>query len=407
MLANFIHLSLNQGINLLVALIITPYLFQTLGESQYGLVTLGLTVTLFFGILVNYGFNLNGPKELALIKQDRAAKQAYINEVVTTRLLLGLCLAGITLLLISLGAFQEYPTILALSTIVLINEAIYPMFILQGFDRLQWISKGNAVSKLIYLATIILVVKGVGDAKWVNFLFGGSSLLVNVVLLVFVYKVERIGFRISPIKRVFHRLVDNFQFLSSTFAAYILVNGGFMMLNSFVSSSEYGFYTLAHRISLLLRMIPVFLTQAMLQNATRMHKENSEQYESYLKKSYKNGILITFLLGLVIALGATWIVRFLAGDYNAYAANQMRLLCFLPFLGMLNLHNMVRILVEDRKYILSKAMWISTIVMLILALIGCYFYGGYGLAVALMFVEVFNFWVHHYLLSIDTRTSAT
>ena len=79
-LKNFVNLSLNQGINVVTALVITPFLFQRL-EEQYGLVALGFTVILLFGLLVNYGFNLNIPGKLALVKADRKALELMINEV--------------------------------------------------------------------------------------------------------------------------------------------------------------------------------------------------------------------------------------------------------------------------------------------------------------------------------------
>ena len=62
------------------------------------------------------------------------------------------------------------------------------------------------------------------------------------------------------LKRVAFRLVDNFQFFWSTVATYILLNGGFIMLKPLVRGDELGFFALAQRVSLILRMVPVFLT---------------------------------------------------------------------------------------------------------------------------------------------------
>lgn len=380
-------------------MIATPYLFQTLGEEDYGLVTLAQTVIMLLGILVSYGFNLNTPKQLALIKDNLMLKQELVNQVIIIRLILAfLCIGLLFILIYFLGLFPAYHTILFLSCVLLVNEAIFPMFISQGFDKLSWISKSNAVAKILYLGLIVLIIRDSSDAKWANFLMGSSALSINLFLLIYIYKKESIRFQWVAVSKVKHWLVNNFQFFSSTIASYVLVNGGYLLLSNFVDKSELGFYALAQRVSILLRMLPVFLTQSILQKATRLYEQDNVKFEEYLKRAYYNGVFITFSIGLVLALTATWVVRILAGEYIPLSANLMRILGFLPFFGMLNISNMIRILVTEQKHILAKAIWITTIVMLVLGSIGCYFFGSYGLAWVLVVAEIFNFWINRHLL---------
>ena len=44
-LKNFFNLIVNQGVNILVAIIATPILFQKLGESSFGLMNLSWIIT--------------------------------------------------------------------------------------------------------------------------------------------------------------------------------------------------------------------------------------------------------------------------------------------------------------------------------------------------------------------------
>ncbi|GHE53381.1 oligosaccharide flippase family protein [Roseivirga thermotolerans] len=407
--SNFLHLSLNQGANLLTTIILTPFLFKRIGEDQYGLISLALTVTMLFGIIVNYGFGLNVPKQLALVQQDRERKQRIINEVVVTRLVLSLLLVLLMYVLTTLlGFFSEYSTILLFSAVLLLNDAVYPMFILQGFDRLSWISKSNAIAKILYLILVVLVVQGSDDAKWVNFILGVSGVAVNLVLLAFIYRYESIRFQWIELSNVFSRLLDNFQFFSSTIASYVLVNGGFILLSNFVTNTELGYYAVAQRISVLLRMIPVFITQSILQKATRLYEADRGAYRSYVKRSCFNGMLITLAVGVIVSVSAPWIIEFLTGNRVTLAIKLTRILSFLPFMGMLNIPNMIKILVTDRKQILAQAIWITALVMLLLSTAGAYFYGSLGMALALMVSEVFNYWIHHYLIGkVEVRSNFT
>ena len=63
---------------------------------------------------------------------------------------------------------------------------------------------------------------------------------------------------------------------------------------------------------------------------------------------------------------------------------------------------MIKILVDENKHLLSKATWITAIVMLILAVIGSYYYGGYGLSIGLVLTEVVSFIVYSRLLMKNT-----
>ena len=73
-LKNFFNLIFNQGINILVALLATRILFERLGEAQYGLINLALSVVLLSSISVSYGYHLNGPRRIALLKTDPEKK---------------------------------------------------------------------------------------------------------------------------------------------------------------------------------------------------------------------------------------------------------------------------------------------------------------------------------------------
>ena len=81
---NFTNLSLNQGINILIAIVATPILFQNLGDSQFGLVNLAFSIFMLISIVVSYGYHLNGPKQISLL--NKLEKEAdTIKDIVSLR----------------------------------------------------------------------------------------------------------------------------------------------------------------------------------------------------------------------------------------------------------------------------------------------------------------------------------
>jgi len=348
---------------------------------------------------VNYGFHLNGPKRLALLTSEPKQQSILINEVLWTKFVLSLVL--IILLLLTVFVFDLFPNyglILSFSSVILLGEVFFPMFILQGFDRLSLVSTTNVISKLFYLVGIFVFVNTTNDAIWVNFLFGMSSFVVNILLLVFIYRKWQLEFLWVFPSRIWARLKENFQFFLSTIAGHVSVHGGYIILSNFVEDSELGRFALAQRVAFLLRMVPVFLAQSILQHASRLYESDIPSFRKYLSNSFKGGLALTFSIGLFFSITAPWVIRLVGGEFVNYSANILRLLAFIPFMGMLNVANMINILVAERKRILAKATWISAFFMLLIAVLGSYYYGGYGLAVALLVAELFSFGVHYVFL---------
>ena len=81
---NFINLSINQGVNILIAIIVTPLLFKNLGDIQYGLVNLSLSIFLLMSILISYGYHLNGPKQIS-ISNNLNDELDLINSIISLR----------------------------------------------------------------------------------------------------------------------------------------------------------------------------------------------------------------------------------------------------------------------------------------------------------------------------------
>ena len=397
---NFFNLIINQGINIFIALLATRILFERLGEAQFGLVNLALSIVLLLSISVSYGYHLNGPKRIALFRDDFVKKQTLINEIIVTRIIIAI---GMAIFLFCLtyyfGFFKSYASLVYYSLILLFSQALFPMFYFQGNDKIAWFSLVNIFAKGAYLLLILLFIKTPNDATYVNFLFGFTALTVYIVFWIIIYKKEKIKWVWVSIHNIKKRFIENFQFFISSIAGHVSIHGGLIILASFVNNTILGEFALAQKIALLMRMVPVFFTQAILQNATVLFKKDKIEFNSYVNRIFITGLSITLGMGLMVFLLSKWIIFLLAGSFVIYSETILKILAFIPFLSMLNFNNMIKILVDEKKYLLTRATWITAVVMLILATIGSYYYGGYGLSIALVLTEIVSFIVYSSLLT--------
>ena len=396
---NFTNLSLNQGINILIAIVATPILFQNLGDSQFGLVNLAFSIFMLISIVVSYGYHLNGPKQISLL--NKLEKEAdTIKDIVSLRLFIAIIVSILIIALTYLtNFFNNYELIILFSIPILFSEAIHPVFYLQGKNNLSVLALLNAFSKLFYLGLIILSIKNQNDAFKVNLLYGSVLSLVFLVYWgLFFYK-NKLKFHFVDLDKIKFRLKENFQFFMSSVAGHISIHSGIIILKLFVNNSELGKFALANKIAFLLRMIPVFIVQSVLQNASIINQNNPLALKKYLNYYFKRGLILTFITGLFFTIFSKWIIIIFSGQEIIYSNQILSVLSFIPFLAMLNFKNILLILVNEKKEILNKATWISAFIMIPLAITLSYYYKGFGLAVALLISEFSSFIVHTILLS--------
>ncbi|MEJ6698831.1 MAG: oligosaccharide flippase family protein [Flavobacteriaceae bacterium] len=396
---NFTNLSLNQGINILIAIVATPILFQNLGDSQFGLVNLAFSIFMLISIVVSYGYHLNGPKQISLF--NKLEKEAdTIKDIVSLRLFIAIIISIVIIALIYLtDFFNGYELIILFSIPILFSEAIHPVFYLQGKNNLSVLAILNAFSKLFYLGLIILSIKNQNDAFKVNLLYGSVLSLVFLVYWgLFFYK-NKLKFHFVDLDKIKFRLKENFQFFMSSVAGHISIHSGIIILKLFVNNSELGKFALANKIAFLLRMIPVFIVQSVLQNASIINQNNPLALKKYLNYYFKRGLILTFITGLFFTIFSKWIIIIFSGQEIIYSNQILSVLSFIPFLAMLNFKNILLILVNEKKEILNKATWISAFITIPLAITLSYYYKGFGLAVALLISEFSSFIVHTILLS--------
>jgi len=132
---NFINLSLNQGVNVFATLIYTPLLFQTLGDENYGLINLAFSLIIIVSIFVGYGYNLNGPIKVANAKNIHD-KNLIVNNIISLRIAIAFIIITLSFPIIYFIIEPNFQKILLFSLIILLNEALNPLFLLQGLNKI-------------------------------------------------------------------------------------------------------------------------------------------------------------------------------------------------------------------------------------------------------------------------------
>ena len=397
---NFFNLSVNQLLNILFTLIITPILFQKIEAESFGIINLYFTVVMVISVIVGYGYNINAPKRIASFKNS-IDTQNLINDIISTRLYLGFIFLFISLIFVFFFPQFFYEYVFIFSLIIILSEALNPFFYFQGNDKLIGVVLSNFFIKSFYLLFILFLIDSSDDAFLVNLFFGFSSLIVYVFIWIYIYNNQKFNFSFSKPKQFLNRVNENFYFTLSSLSGYLSVNSALIIMSVFVSNTELGKFSLAQKVGLLLRMIPVFITQSILQEATRKFINDKNNFKNFLNRTFKNSLLLTFSIAILVTLFSKWIIYFLSGDFIEYSQTILSILAFVPFFSMLNFKNMVKIIVNERKIILNKTSWYTVCFTFVSGFLLSFIYGGLGMAISLILTEIINYFLCNYYLKKD------
>ena len=314
-LLNLIFLFLIQSSNILVSIIAMPVLIRAVGVEEFGRINLAFSVILLVNVLVGFGYSLSAPKSVALNQGNLSALSAKVSEILWSKLFL----AFISLIILGLlgfvfGFFEDFFLILWWSTVLLFSEATASVWFFQGKERLQWVSVINVFAKLTYLLLIIWCVQNANDSYLANFFLGLTALAGNIGLLIFIHS----GMKIRLIRPKFYTIIRsikaNFLLFLSSLASHIAINGGLIILSFFASAAVLGPYSIAERITMVLRMAPVLISQAVYPRASILYYEERKKFFSFLAKVEMATLAVGILIILGVQLTAPFIIQLIAGE---------------------------------------------------------------------------------------------
>lgn len=389
---NFVFLSFTQGSNILISLITVPVVTRTIGVEQFGLVTVCLSIAYLLNVGVSYGYHLSGPREVAINHRNKASLSETFSEVISSKILLATSiLIVVSLLIFFTPVFRRYDLILLLSLPLLFSEAVFPLWFMQGLERMRLLTFMNILAKLIYLFLLIFLVGGPEDSHLINFFLGGSALLVNIALVGYIKTNWQLSLHWVSIRKIVSSWRKNFYLFLSSLSGHIAISSGVIILSFFAGDLAVGMYGLAEKVVIILRMFPVLITQAIYPNASRLYASDRVEFYSFLKRSYFMALSASFILSVFSFLLAPVIIRFLSGEDLPHSVLILKTLSFIPFLSCLNLANMILVLVTANNKVLFKSTWIVTLIMISICSVLSYLYGGLGLAMGLLLTELLTF----------------
>ena len=320
-MANFSYLSLLQVFTILFPLLTYPYLLRVIGLELYGVIVFAQTIINYVSLVINFGFNMSGARDVAVHKEDKVRLSRIVSSTYLCKFILWIVCLIVYLSVISIVPFfRDYYWVYLLSFLLTLNELLLPIWFFQGIEKMKYITIVNLSARLLFVAAIFLFVREREDYLLVPFLNGIGTILAGGLSLYIVLGKEKINLFVIPIKDLKSAYKESFPLFVSSLSTQIYVNVNKLVIGSFLGMSEVSIYDMADKVLHLMKLPISMMAQAVFPKISR---ERNIRFVNRVMFLVAGTVLLAYIC---VFIGSDWIVYLFTGEYMEEASIIMRLL---------------------------------------------------------------------------------
>lgn len=396
LLSNFLSLGIVQGLNFILPLLVLPYLLYTLGVEIFGLLTMATAFIGYFLMLSDYGFNITATREISVYRENSEKLNEIVSSVMMIKVVL--MLFGFSILLLALFLFEKLGNdslIYLLTFGMVLGQVFFPIWFFQGMEKMGYIAILNIVAKLFFLIAILLFVKAKEDAYLVPLFNSLGFIVVGVISLFYMYKTFKIRFVWQPYRVLHHYFLLGWHVFLSRMAVVFYTSSNIFILGVFTSHTVVGYYAIADKVISALVSLGEILNQVLFPYLSKQWEESRQNYYSIFDKTLKGLVLGMLVVTLTVAWWASDIVRLISGEAIPVTTELLQIMSLAVILFPLGgLFSQSFVTQQQSVYVTKSTFWTLLVNLLLVGML-VPLYGVYGLAIAMIVVQLFHFYLNY------------
>ena len=344
-LSNFLNLGSIQLSNVLLLILIYPIITRIIGIEEFGYVMLANTFAGLSAIVINYGTNQSGIRDIATSITDNKKLSTVFYTTLWIRVLIFIIFS---LLLLSLQWFNiRYYSFIILAVPIVIAEVINPLFFYNGTENLRLYNIANLIAKILIILLVLLFIKGPQDSEWTNFIMGMVSTLVYSVLMIFAAVKHKLSFRFPQKNELYTIGKENFYLTINNISVHLQQSLMIFAIAKWGSPAWLGAYTLCDKVIWSSRILIISVSNAIYPKAAQLYQEKTKLWSVYRLRMKKLVTMLFLLLSLVLFIFPEFIIFILAGEQNETAVIFLRVMAIVPTIAALNCLNVLDLLLKN------------------------------------------------------------
>jgi PST family polysaccharide transporter len=387
---NFIYLFVNQFFNLIIPLLVFPFLVKTLGLELFGLYSITYAGVIFCFMFCDYGFNFSGSKYIAINRFDLQKRDEAFSTIITLKILISILISILWTFFVLYDPRFENNTFFGILFIgMILGNAINLQWFFQGIEQLGWYSTINSSVKLLSNISILFLVKSAKEMYLIPLIYSVAFLLTGIMTLFVVRYSVKAKFHFLSLKSFQLFLKDGLDYFVTISTTSLVFNGTIIILSFFEKNILIigAFSALDRIIKILVSVYVPYSTAIYPRNMAKFQIGNQEGKQSVLKYG---AIALGFSIVCIvlICLLSDTILGFLNPHLIIYSKWLQLFSGWLFFIILNNLIGYHFLNGLNKSAIFRNINIIYTFITVSLMVLGCYLYSFKGCIISVLTGEI-------------------
>ena len=398
-LNKFVTYGIGQAFNLVTPILVVPYIVSICNEEGYGKIGVGLAISFFLMVFIDYGSDILGVKEVAINRESKEKLENIFITIYTAKLiLLLLVMLFASLLFYTIPFFATDKKLFFLSLPILVGQFINPTWFLQGLENFKWITILNIISKVIYVLGIFIFIHKPGDYIYNNLFWGIGMILANSFVFIYLLNQHSFSFKKTKKLEVKSYLKSNFSMFSSQIFVSLQMYSPIVLISFFGSNAMAGQYKIIDQIIVIFRTYILLFFNFVFPRVCYLLDKSKEEGLNFWKKV--NGLNFFFILTsmVLIALFSVQIVGYFNPKNILQISDLLKIALFIPVLQSITqpLKQLMLAWNKQKKYI-NTTMIVTVVSLLFIAGLTPFF-KVLGALSSLMISEILTLSIFYYYI---------
>lgn len=361
--SNFLSLSIVQGINFLIPLVVTPYVISKVGVDGIGVIAIAQTVMIYLSTITDYGFNISATKEIAINKNDRLKTSKIFFTVMACKLLISVFLFVLLLLLtLFIPVFQQHFILYMLGFAFVIGQALSVNWFFLGIEKMQYITIGSLFSRLIFVILLFVFIQKKDDDIFFLFFLGAGNIIAAFLSVFVAISLLKLKYFRPQWSDIVDELKKGWQVTVSVLSLNTYLFTGIFILRFFTNDLMVGYYSIAVRIFFAARQVLAVFSEAVYPHICQVVLNGKEAGKAFFKQVYLPFLLATFLGCILLFIFSPQVVYIFIKGETALPVLLLRMLSFVPVIVCIHIPAYQLLLVFDKKKSYLRIFSFATII---------------------------------------------
>ncbi|MDR0940836.1 MAG: oligosaccharide flippase family protein [Bacteroidales bacterium] len=305
---NYFFMTFLQGFNLLISLLLYPYLIRVLGKEAYGTYIFILSNVQILNMIITFGFEMTTLKKISMNKDNAECKSIVLSEIFTAQICLFLvCGIMLAALLLCIPFMQKHYLLYLIVFSTTLISVVFPVSYFQGIQQMKLVTGINIVSRLLTIPLIFIFVQSPDDLLNYALIVSVFPLLGAFYAFFYIQIVDKIKIRLISLRTLKPVLAESLPFFCVNALERLKQESVTFIVGSFLGMSSVALWDLAYKIVSIPRIVTSSINSAIFPGV--INNLTQAKVRKIFKFNTRAGVAIT----LLVALCSYWAVLVLGG----------------------------------------------------------------------------------------------